>query len=140
MYPERLNIKPTKRSPRIILDKERIFIMGRSIIENPVSFYEPVTRWMSEYTKGSIGKTRIDLGFEYINTGSTKWIYILLRELSREKSFADNIMITWHYEAGDDDMCELGNIIGSLVGCPFTVVEVTAMNDEFYEDFFSGVD
>ena len=139
MYPDKLNIKPTKRTPRIILDNERIFIMGRSIIENPSSFYEPVISWMSEFTKSWTGKTRIDLGFEYINTGSTKWLYILLRELSRKKGFADNIMINWHYEAGDDDMCELGFIIRSLVICPFSVVEVNSMNEKFYEEFLSGL-
>jgi hypothetical protein len=137
MYPEKLNIKPTKRSPWIVLDKERIFVMGRSIIENPGAFYEPVLGWVSDFTKEWKGKTKIDLGFEYINTGSTKWLYLLLRQLSEIKDMADNAMITWYYEEGDDDMCELGFIIRSLVHCPFTIVEVSCMNDKVYEDFLS---
>ena len=137
MYPEILDIKSTKRSPRIILDRERIFIMGRSIIENPSIFYEPVISWMSEFTRHWTGKTRIDLGFEYINTGSIKWLYILLREMSEKKNFKDKITVNWHYESGDEDMCELGFIFRSLLDCSFTLVEIKSMNDRFYDDFLS---
>lgn len=108
--------------------------MGRSIIENPSTFYEPVINWIREFIQSWTGKTKIDLGFEYINTGSTKWLYIILRELSAKKQLAENVEIHWHFERGDEDMCELGLIIRSLVNCPFSFVEVNAMNDRFYEE------
>jgi len=43
-----------------------------------------------------------------------------------------NASITWYYEIGDDDMCELGFILRSLVDCPFVVVEVNEMNSGRY--------
>ncbi|HPY67894.1 MAG TPA: DUF1987 domain-containing protein [Bacteroidales bacterium] len=133
MYPDTLYIKSTRRSPKVVMNNERIFIMGRSIIENPTSFYEPVIAWIREFVKSWAGKTIIDLGFEYINTGSTKWLYIILRELSARKQLAENVEIRWHYERGDEDMYELGLIIRSLVNCQFSFVEVGAMNDKLYE-------
>jgi len=108
--------------------------MGRSIIENPSTFYEPVINWIREFSKSWTGKTKIDLGFEYINTGSTKWLYIILRELSAKRQLAENVEIRWHFERGDEDMCELGLIIRSLVNCPFSFIEVNSMNDRFYEE------
>jgi hypothetical protein len=137
MYPEKLNIKPTKRSPWVVLDNERFFVMGRSIIENPSAFYKPVLSWISDYSKSWKGKTKIDLGFEYINTGSTKWLYLLLRELSGINGISENAIITWYYEEGDEDMRELGFILRSLVNCQFTIMEVNSMNDKVYEDLLS---
>ncbi len=138
MYPDTLNIEPTKRSPWVVLEPGRIFMMGRSIIENPGVFYEPGLKWVSEFIKNWAGETKIELGFEYINTGSIKWLYILLRELSEIKEMAENAVITWYYEEGDDDMCELGFILRSLVDCPFTIIEVDEMNERLYKNFLEG--
>jgi len=137
MYPEKLNIKPTKRSPWVVLDNERFFVMGRSIIENPSAFYKPVLSWISDYSKSWKGKTKIDLGFEYINTSSIKWIFTILKELSELKEMSTNASINWYYELGDDDMCELGFILRSLVECPFVVVEVSEMNAGRYKKISS---
>lgn len=111
--------------------------MGRSIIEDPSAFYEPSLCWLSEYIKNRPGKTNVYLGFEYINTGSIKWLYIFLRQLAEIREMAENTMITWYYEEGDDDMSELGFILRSLVECQFTIVEVDEMNTKLYEDFLA---
>jgi len=138
-YPESYISEPTKRTPWIVLEPGRIFIMGRSIIESPEYFYEPIHKWISSYIHNHTDKTRIELGFDYVNTGSLKWLYILLRELSEMKNLSRNTKITWHYEQGDDDMCELGFIIRSLVECPFNVIEEEEMNKERYEKILSAL-
>ncbi len=140
MYPEKLSISPTKRTPWIVLEPGRIFIMGRSIIENPASFYDAGLTWVMNLTKNWMGNTRVDLGFEYINTGSIKWLYILLRQLSEISYMPVNTRINWYYEEGDEDMCELGSILRSLVNCPFNIVEVEEMNDNIYRTFLAGKD
>ena len=138
MYPEKLHIQPTKRSPWIVLEQEKIFIMGRSIIENPSIFYEPVHKWVNEYVKKSRGNTVIEIGFEYINTGSLKWLYILLRELSGMDELARKASVKWFYEEGDDDMYELGLIIKSLMECPFQIIQADYMDENLYSSVLSG--
>jgi len=120
------------------MEPGRIFIMGRSIPENPGDFYRPVQVWITEYSKNYKGSTRIVLGFEYINTASMKWIYNILRELSQAKEMARNATITWYYEKGDEDMIELGHILKSLVVSPFSMVEVEEMDKGVYEMILSG--
>jgi hypothetical protein len=137
MYPDNFKNNPTKRTPWIILEPGKIFIMGRSIPENPNDFYRPVLEWLSEYALNYTGKSKIELGFEYINTSSIKWIFTILRELSEMKEIVSNASITWYYEHGDEDMCELGFILRSLVECPFIVVEVDEMNRARYEKILS---
>lgn len=138
MYPDIFNKESSKRTPWIILEPGRIFIMGRSIPENPGEFYSPVHEWVSRYAQNYFEKTRIEFGFEYINTSSTKWIYTILKELSELKEMATNARVAWYYEQGDEDMCELGFILRSLVECPFVVVEVDEMNMARYEKILSG--
>jgi hypothetical protein len=137
MYPDSFKNNPTKRTPWIILEPGRIFIMGRSIPENPADFYRPVQEWTSKYAKNYTGKSKIEFGFEYINTSSIKWIFTILRELSEIKEIGNNANVTWYYELGDEDMCELGFILRSLVECPFIVVEVEEMNRARYDKILS---
>ena len=137
MYPGGFKNIPTKRTPWIILEPGRIFVMGRSIPEDPNDFYRPVREWISEYTRDYSGNSKIEFGFEYINTSSIKWIFTILRELSEIKDIANNAKVTWYYEHGDEDMCELGFILRSLVDCPFIVVEVAEMNKTRYENILS---
>lgn len=139
MYPESYSSEPTRRTPWIILEPGMIFIMGRSIIDNPGSIYEPVHKWLSGYIHNHTGKTRIELGFEFINTGSLKWLYIMLRELAVMDGLTENAAITWHYERGDEDMLELGHTIQSLFQCPFRLVEEEDMDDECYGRILDGL-
>ena len=137
MYPKKFKSVPSKRTPWILLEEGTIFIMGRSIPENPGDFYRPVHEWISGYAKENFKETRIVLGFEYINTSSTKWIFTILKQLSDMKDLQKISRVFWYYEQGDEDMCELGFILRSLIDCPFVVVEVEVMNTDTYEKILS---
>lgn len=138
MYPDNYKRESTRNTPWVILDPGKIFIMGRSIPENPGEFYRPVYEWIQEYKLKYNGKTIIGLGFEYINTTSTKWIYSILKEVAEMKDISKNVSINWYYEQGDEDMSELGFILRSLVDCPFVVIEVSGMDRSRYEQLVSG--
>jgi len=138
MYPEKLYIEITKRSPWIVIEEGRVFIMGRSLIENPGRFFDPVHSWIAGYTKNWKGKMKIELGFEYINTGSIKWLYLLLRELTEMCNMPENITVTWYYEEGDEDMKELGYIIRSLIRCSFSIVMLNSMDEDLYKSLLSN--
>ena len=115
------------------MEPGKLFIMGRSIPENPGDFYRSLLVWITDYTKNYKGNTKISLGFEYINTSSMKWIYTILKELSQVSEIVLNATLTWYYEQGDEDMKELGHILKSLVTCPFNMTEVEEMDKETYE-------
>lgn len=138
VYPEKYLNEPSKRTPWIIMEPGKIFIMGRSIPENPGDFYRQVQTWITDYSKKYRGNTRVILGFEYINTASMKWIYTILRELSLVRAIAGNASITWYYEEGDEDMKELGLILKSLVVSPFSMVEVEDMGKSSYDLILAG--
>jgi hypothetical protein len=128
-----LIIEPTKKTPWIILEPGRIQIIGRSISENPAEFYRPVHDWVSKYVIESMRMTNIQLGFEFINTTSIKWVYAILKELARIQDMHVRAKISWYYEEGDEDMCDLGFILRSLVDCPFHIVEVDDINKQKFD-------
>jgi hypothetical protein len=119
-----LTIEPTKKTPWIVLEPGKVIILGRSILENPAEFYRPIHEWVSKYAGESPRMTNIQFGFEFINTTSIKWVYAILKELSRIPDMPTRAKISWYYEEGDEDMCDLGFILRSLVDCPFTITEV----------------
>jgi hypothetical protein len=119
-----LVIEPTKKTPWINLEPGKIIVLGRSILENPAEFYRPVHEWASKYAQENIRMTTIQLGFEFINTTSIKWVYAILKELAKIPDMPMKAKISWYYETGDEDMCDLGFILRSLVNCPFTIIEV----------------
>lgn len=138
MQADKFTKELSKRTPWIVLEPGRIFIMGRSIPDDPGDFYEPVLEWVTNMVPRADGKMRVDLGFEYINTSSTKWLYLILRKLSEVKDLSAKANVTWYYELDDDDMSELGFILRSVLDCPFLVSEVPQMNKAQYERILKG--
>jgi hypothetical protein len=138
MYPDSFKREPSKRTPHVLLEPGRMLMMGRSIPDNPGDFYRPIYTWVTEYIKNSPGKTRIEMGFEFINTSSTKWIFVLLKELSAIKEIQKIVSITWYYEQGDDDMLDLGFILRSLIECPFTLQEVEELSHDTFQRIIDG--
>jgi hypothetical protein len=131
--PDNRILEPTKKTPWLILEKGRILIIGRSISENPEDFYRPVYDWISEYITDNEQMTEIQLGFEFINTASIKWVYAVLKQLATIPDIIRRAKITWYYEEGDDDMCDLGLILRSMVSCPFQIIEVEDINKHTYD-------
>ena len=124
-----LILEPTKKTPWIILEPGKVLILGRSILENPGEFYRPLHEWVAKYAEENIRMTTILLGFEFINTTSIKWVYAILKELAKIPDMSVRAKISWYYEEGDEDMCDLGFILRSLVDCPFAIIEV----DDIYK-------
>ncbi|HLN21095.1 MAG TPA: DUF1987 domain-containing protein [Bacteroidales bacterium] len=130
--------EPSRRTPGIVLGEGRILIMGRSIPDNPREFYLPVVDWITEYVKISDGKTRVDLGFDFINTSSTKFIFLLLKQLSETQDVSSKVSVTWYFEEDDDDMAELGYILRSLIECPFKIEGTMIIDQSFYETILAA--
>lgn len=129
--PEKYMSEATRTTPWVVLETGRIIILGRSIPGNPGEFYRPVYEKINSIVNSS-SRTKIELGFEYINTSSTKWIYTIIKKLSKIKSISEKVRIIWYYEQGDEEMYDLGNIFREMLDCPFLLVEVEGLSRENY--------
>lgn len=118
-----INIDQTRFSPKVRLKKGRLKMEGRSVLNDPQPFFQPLFNWVEEYIAQNPGSSRIDLKFEYINTSSTKWLYEILKSIKQKKADRDDLQINWYYETGDEDMYELGEIFKSLMNASFRIIE-----------------
>jgi hypothetical protein len=116
---ETLIIEQTNFSPRIEMNLNgEIVIHGRSIVEDSMKFYAPIKQWVENCELESVN---VDVRLDYINTSSSKQLYILLEKIVT-KFPSNNIQINWRYEEGDDETLDLGKDFEFQFKVPFTFV------------------
>jgi hypothetical protein len=123
-------IEATRNNPCVVLEVGTICIRGRAISENPGEFFRPLLEWISSYIINPCTNTEIELGFEYINTSSIKWIHAILKEISRIKNSYSSVKVIWNYERDDEDMFELGLIFRSEINCQFILIQVDRISNK----------
>lgn len=101
-------------------------IKGRSVFEDPVSFYTPVWEWVDLYTNEPAENITIDVELEYFNTSSAKCIHKLLKKFENIKKGRENIniLVNWFYQESDEDMHEAGEGYQEFFDIPFMLVEI----------------
>ncbi len=119
-----LYIKGTSKTPEIDFKPGILQIAGRSIAEDAVAFYQPVIKWLEDYLKKPESLTRLNLKMEYINSGSNRFIFAIMRMLDEAYSQGYNMVINWYYEEDDDTIKNLGRDFQTLVKAPFKMVEI----------------
>lgn len=111
---EILKIKATDETPSIILDKvQGVFeFSGRSLPEHAPNFYEPIIKWIEDYTKQPLPETNFVFKLEYFNTASSKY---LLEILFRLENIEGKKMVTWCFLEDDEDMAEAGEEFSEML-------------------------
>ena len=119
---ENLSIKASKNTPQIEFSKEgKLAITGSAYPENAKEFFDPIIEWV---TGLRIEKIDLDMNLEYINTAAAKKILELLKTLEANMRIG-LFRVRWHYEKGDEDGLETGQILDeSLKRIKFDYVEV----------------
>ncbi len=120
---QEIKIDQTKYSPKVYLRDGKIYFEGRSVLNDPYHFYQPVFSWIRQYIDSDPTNIRIDLKFEYINTSSVKWVFEMLKTFLKKPGLKKELNINWYYEEGDEDMLELGEILKSIMNSSFHIIK-----------------
>ena len=119
-----LTIKGTSRTPEIDFNIEgEIRIMGRSIPEDAGLFYNHLYSCIFKYCIDPKPVTKVFIELEYMNSGSSKSILQLLRELTNISNDNHTVTFHWYYEIGDEDMLEKGEYFEAILKHPFSFIE-----------------
>jgi hypothetical protein len=109
---ENLIIKATIDTPRVeFLNSGELLLEGKSCPVTVTRFYEPLFVWV---TALRAEKVNLNINLEYINSASVKKILDLLKVLDANRNVRE-IVINWHYEEGDDDNLETGQIFEEML-------------------------
>ena len=120
-----LRIEATKVTPRIEYWAETatMMITGVSMPEDAVVFYEPIMNWLR--AKPFIKGRSVDVHFrlDYFNTSSAKVLLEMFLQLDELYRKGYQLNLIWEFEAGDEQLREVGEEFGLLVSCPIRLTE-----------------
>jgi hypothetical protein len=111
-----------KNCPGIVYypDANRLVLAGRSIPENPELIFTRLDTWItSHFEKNKALEVNIQL--EYINSGSSKYLYEILRKLTGYSQSGKLVRMRWLYEEEDEAMLELGEHYRDNAGIPLEI-------------------
>lgn len=101
-------IKSTAKTPEVNMDLDsgHFIINGRSIVENPKEFYDPILREIEEYTATPKSQSMLELYFEYLSTASTIFVMKIMAALRKLVEAGQKLEIVIRYDDDDTDMLE----------------------------------
>ena len=122
---EKLIIEGTNKTPAINFDPDTgVFgIEGRSIPEDPETYYDAVFTWLEEYFLNPKEVTTLNLTLEYINSGSSKCLMAVIKIINKYFNEGNNCIINWFFEEEDESIEELGEYYQSIVTVPINLKE-----------------
>jgi len=95
-------------------------LIGRSIPENPELIFKRLDDWITiHFDKNKALDISIQL--EYINSGSSKYLYEILKRLTGFGHSGNDVKMKWLYEEDDEAMLELGEHYRDTAGIPLEI-------------------
>jgi len=111
-----------KNCPGIIYypGSNKLEMIGRSIPENPELIFRRLDNWITQHFDKN-GSLDIIFQLEYINSGSSKYLYEILKRLTALSRSGKAISMKWHYEEDDEAILELGEHYRDTAGIPLEI-------------------
>ncbi|MNJ85589.1 hypothetical protein D3C87_30640 [compost metagenome] len=122
-----LLIQATAQTPLVDLNPSTgiMEIKGRSIPDDPESFWGVVLTWFDAYMANPNEETLVKIDLEYFNITSSKRILFLLYKLNELVDSGKKAKVEWYYRQSDEDMYEVGQDYAFMVHVPFDFREYT---------------
>ncbi|MBN2890436.1 MAG: DUF1987 domain-containing protein [Bacteroidales bacterium] len=119
-------IKERDFIPGVILDKVngRFEITGKACPENLDEFYDPIFRWLDEYTNDPNPETTFDIKLIYYNTASSKALLKIMQKLEILQNNGSEVKIRWHYELDDEELLIAGEDYAELIKVKFEFIQL----------------
>ncbi|HZK62354.1 MAG TPA: DUF1987 domain-containing protein [Anaerovoracaceae bacterium] len=95
-------------------------VVGRSIPENPELIFRRLDEWITIHFEKNNG-LNVNIRLEYINSGSSKYLYEILKRLTGYKRSGKLVEMKWLYEEDDEAMLELGEHYRDTAGIPLEI-------------------
>jgi hypothetical protein len=111
-----------KNCPGIIyfVDNNTLELSGRSIPENPELIFRRLDEWITGHFEKNQSLS-VNILLEYINSGSSKYLYEILKKLTNYANTDKNVKLKWLYEEDDEAMLELGEHYRDTAGIPLVI-------------------
>jgi len=111
-----------KNCPGIVYYPEinKLELVGRSIPENPELIFRRLEEWITSHFEKN-KELDVSIQLEYINSGSSKYLYEVLKRLTGYGRSGKTVKMKWLYEEDDEAMLELGEHYRDTAGIPLEI-------------------
>lgn len=111
-----------KNCPGIVYfpDINKLELVGRSIPENPEQIFSQLDDWITVHFDKNDGLDVV-IQLEYINSGSSKYLYEILKRFTGYGRAGKLVKLKWLYEEDDEAMLELGEHYRDTAGIPLEI-------------------
>ena len=111
-----------KNCPSIVYypGDNKLELIGRSIPENPELIFRRLDEWITIHFEKNSGLD-VNIQLEYINSGSSKYLYEILKRLTGYGRSGKLVNLKWLYEEDDEAMLELGEHYRDTAGIPLEI-------------------
>ena len=111
-----------KNCPAIVYYPEtnQLDLVGRSIPENPELIFRRLDDWITLHFEKN-KELNVSIQLEYINSGSSKYLYEILKRLTGFSRTGNEVRMKWKYEEDDEAMLELGEHYRDTAGIPLQI-------------------
>ena len=111
-----------KNCPGIVyfIDNNTLEISGRSIPENPELIFKRLNEWITVHFQKN-KSLLVNIVLEDINSGSSKYLYEILKKLADYGQSGKDVTLKWLYEEDDEAMLELGEHYRDTAGIPLHI-------------------
>lgn len=123
---ESVYLEPTSITPEIDFNFNSgiLRLKGRSIPENPSDFYIQVLDLIKKYYKSPAALSEIRFEMEYINSGSSRYILEILRNIKKYQEEGNETIVKWFYEEEDEAILGLGEYYRDLIEMPIEFIRI----------------
>jgi hypothetical protein len=101
-------------------DNNKLELVGRSIPENPELIFRRLEEWLTMHFEKN-NALDVNIQLEYINSGSSKYLYEILKRLTGYGKSGKSVKMKWLYEEDDEGMLELGEHYRDTAGIPLEI-------------------
>ena len=101
-------------------DSNKLELVGRSIPENPELIFHRLEEWLTLHFEKN-NELDVNIQLEYINSGSSKYLYEILKRLTGYGRSGKLVKMKWLYEEDDEGMLELGEHYRDTAGIPLEI-------------------
>jgi len=128
---ELVKIEPTDDTPGVLLDPERNIVNfnGRSLPEDVSAFYNPILKWLEEYSNEKADKTVVEFKLDYYSSATSKMLMAIMSRIEKLQENGSEVLIKWWYPEDDEDIEDSGYMYSDLVDVPFELISYKSFND-----------
>lgn len=101
-------------------ETNKLELIGRSIPENPELIFKRLDDWITIHFENN-KELDVSIQLEYINSGSSKYLYEILKRLTGFGISGNVVNMKWFYEEDDEAMLELGEHYRDTAGIPLQI-------------------